>query len=66
MFYSSPCTGGSPRQRMNVARAARNGCSQFTLRMSQHLSLHKRLWRNFVMVVEKCAKVGAAVFIEWP
>eukprot|EP00974_Lingulodinium_polyedra_P098139 9513619-Lingulodinium_polyedra.AAC.1 len=27
VFYASPCAGCSPRQRMNVARASRNGCS---------------------------------------
>eukprot|EP00974_Lingulodinium_polyedra_P112011 10836705-Lingulodinium_polyedra.AAC.1 len=25
VFYSRPCTGGSPRQRMNAARASKNG-----------------------------------------
>eukprot|EP00974_Lingulodinium_polyedra_P010826 1042267-Lingulodinium_polyedra.AAC.1 len=52
VFYSSPCTGGSPRQRMNAARASRNGCSRFCVRLAGHLTLHKRLWKNFVTVIE--------------
>eukprot|EP00974_Lingulodinium_polyedra_P045569 4369328-Lingulodinium_polyedra.AAC.1 len=28
LFYSSPCTGGLPWQRINCAKAQRRGCEQ--------------------------------------
>eukprot|EP00974_Lingulodinium_polyedra_P114122 11049090-Lingulodinium_polyedra.AAC.1 len=51
---------------MNASRASKNGCIRYFVRLAGHLTLHKRLWKNFVTVIEHCFKVGATVFIEWP
>ena len=61
LWYSSPCTGGSLWQRINVLKG---GATEIKIRY--HCKLMKRLWKAFEVVASHALSVGARVFIEWP
>eukprot|EP00974_Lingulodinium_polyedra_P069251 6704357-Lingulodinium_polyedra.AAC.1 len=47
LFYSSPCTGGCPWQRINRAKAVSRGCVDLIQKLDEHVNLHRRLWSPF-------------------
>ena len=66
LFYSSPCTGGSGWQRINLGRAKATGDEVLPMNLVRHYDLHWRLWVNFEKLARHCANVGATVLLEWP
>ena len=65
-YYSSPCTGGSVWQNLNLRKSLAAGCDRMVLKLVSHFDLHWRLWSGFEAVVRHCAELGAAVVWEWP
>ena len=65
-YYSSPCTGGSSWQNLNLKRSTAAGCDRIVLKLASHFDLHWRLWAGFEDIVQHCARRGAAVVWEWP
>jgi hypothetical protein len=61
LFFSAPCTGGSPWQRLNIAKHP-----HLVGRMRRHWALFRRLWRSLEVVGEHAIAVGAQIHIEWP
>ena len=66
LFYSSPCTGGSTWQRLNLALAKRKHWDNTIVRIIYHRDLHWKLWERFEQVVKHCRQAGATVLLEWP
>ena len=51
---------------LNLYKAVKDGWHGTVINIIGHWDLHWRLWANFLIAVEHCAKVGAAVMWEWP
>ena len=62
LFFSSPCTGGSPWQRINLLR----GGDRMLVKLKGHWKLFKQLWASFEIVAAHAISVGARIFVEWP
>ena len=62
LFNSSPCTGGSTLQFLNIAQWGESAIKK----MKGHYKLFRKLWAAFEEVAEHAIALGAAVFIEWP
>ena len=62
LFFSSPCTGGSPWQRINLLR----GGDRMLVRLKGHWKLFKQLRASFEKVAIHAMSVGARIFVEWP
>ena len=61
LFFSAPCTGGSPWQRINLARSP-----NLLGRMRRHWALFRRLWKSFELAAIHAVARGAQVYVEWP
>ena len=61
VWVSIPCTGGSPWQRINVAKSERA-----RRLVEQHYALFRVLWKNSMRVVHEVVRKGGYVAIEWP
>ena len=62
LFGALPCTGGSQWQRLNWYR----GNAETRGRILQHRKIFRVLWRNFVIVAERCVALGGGIAFEWP
>ena len=65
-YYSSPCTGGSAWQNLNLKKSLAAGCVRIVYKLAAHFDLHWKLWAGFERVVEHCARRGATILWEWP
>ena len=61
-FGALPCTGGSQWQRLNLHR----GNADTRRNILEHRRIFRVLWRNFVIVAERCIALGGGVAFEWP
>ena len=62
LFGALPCTGGSQWQRLNWHR----GNADTRRNILEHRRIFRVLWRNFVIVAERCIALGGGVAFEWP
>ena len=62
LFGALPCTGGSQWQRLNWHR----GDAVTRRKIMGHRKVFRVLWRNFVIVAERCFALGGGVAFEWP
>ena len=61
LFFSAPCTGGSPWQRLNISKSP-----SLIGKMRRHWALFRKLWKSFEVTAAHAASVGAQIYIEWP
>ena len=61
VWISIPCTGGSPWQRINVAKSERARWL-----VEGHYRLFRALWNNVKKVATYVNKLGGYIAIEWP
>eukprot|EP00974_Lingulodinium_polyedra_P083494 8082715-Lingulodinium_polyedra.AAC.1 len=47
LFDSSPCTGGLPWQRVNAARCAAHGRSEYDAKQRARRISHQQFWAHF-------------------
>ena len=61
LFGAIPCTGGSPYQHLNwmLGPSTRD-------KIRQRRAIYRKLWRNFVLVADRCRANGGRIAIEWP
>ena len=62
LWNSSPCTGGSAIQQLNIAQWGERALKK----IAEHYKLFKKLWVAFEGVAEHAISFGAAVVVEWP
>ncbi len=62
LWFSPPCTGASPWQRINLAK----GGSDMANRIKQHRKLFTRLWASFVIVAIHAMEMGAQTHMDLP
>ena len=65
-FDSSPCTGETTWQRLQLELAKCNGWEQTIVKLIKHWDLHWRLWKNCEKVIKHFRKAAATVMPEWP
>ena len=60
LWFSMPCTGGSPWQKYNMKhKSARE-------KMKGHWKVHKCMWKNFEIICEVAMQKNAFIINEWP
>jgi len=66
VWSSIPCTGGSTWQRINLARARREGNTLLEKRVTDLQNDARRMIRVLDRVAEASREVGGCLAIEWP
>ena len=61
LFGAIPCTGGSPYQYLNWMLGP-----ETQAKIRSHWAVFRVLWRNFVLVADRCRANGGRIAIEWP
>ena len=61
IWYSSPCTGGSSWQHINMTKGHKT-----REKIKEHWALFHKLWNAFEKIAAVAIAQGMPVFIEWP